>query len=300
MGLVMRATRAARASWAAALCGALLAGAADLAPALADDAPLDIVVVKRPGISAYQEVTEEFAENCRVRARVINLVGPAPELHKSDVVLAVGQRALEAVEHSGARVVSALAFRVPYGVIAADVQPPPELSLRALKVARPSVRRVGVVYGPSSDVLVAQMREPAAALGLVLVKARALDGPAAVRELNRISGQIDALWLAPDLDVMVPQLFQYALGLEIRRAIPIVGVSRHQVRSGALLAVDADPRAIGRQAAALVNELLAGVPAEELMAATQTGSLELVVNADVARRLHADVAALKALGARFD
>ena len=72
------------------------------------------------------------------------------------------------------------------------------------------------------------------------------------------------------------------------------------MKSGALLAVDADPRAVGRQAAALVNELLAGVPASELMATAQTGSLELVVNAEVARRLGADVAALKALGARVE
>ena len=265
------------------------------------DAPERILVVKRAGIAAYQEVTDEFRENCRVRARVLDLGGGPLPLRPSDVVLAVGQQALDEVRKSGARVVSALALHVPIGTMRADEQPPPELSLKALKVARPSVRRVGVVYGPRSDRLVARMEDAAGPLGLVIVKARAKDGPGAVRQLRRIAdaGIVDALWLAPDLDVLVPQLFQYALTLEIRTGLPVVAVTRQQVKAGALLAVDADPRAVGQQAAQLVNELLAGTPAEEVMAGS-TGRLELVVNAAVARRLGADVAALKRMGVRVE
>lgn len=265
------------------------------------DGPSDIVVLKRPGVSAYQEVTDEFLEHCRVRARIVNLTGSPPPLHPSDVVLAVGQRAVDAVAGSGARVVSALALRVPFGAIAADAQPAPELALRALRAAHPTVRRVGLVYGPNTDVLVAQSRQPAQALGLTLVKARASDGPGALRELARIAGQVDALWLLPDLEVVVPQVFQYALSLEIRRGIPIVGVSRQQVHSGALLAIDSDPRAVGRQAALLVNQLLDGGSPEHAGSARARGrSLELVVNGDVARRLRADLPALRALGARVE
>ena len=259
-------------------------------------APLDIIVVKRSGVSAYQEVTDEFAENCRVRARVVNLGDGPLRFHPNDVVLAVGQQAVDAVLETPARMVSALAFHVPARAIAADAIPPPELSLRALKAARPSVRRVGVVYGPRTEALVASMEAPARVLGLQLVRARATDGPGAVRALHLIAHAVDAIWLAPDLDVLVPQLFQYALGLQIRENLPLVVVTRQQVKSGGLLAVDAEPRAVGRQAAQLVNELLAGTPAETLVEAGQTGTLDLVVNGDVARRLGADLASLKALG----
>lgn len=263
-------------------------------------APLDIFVVKHSGVAAYQEVTDEFAEGCRVRARVVNLGEVPLRFHPSDVVLAVGQQALDAVLRTPARIVSALALHVPSRVIAADVLPQPELSLRALKAARPQASRVAVVHGPRTRVLVERMAEPARALGLALVEARASDGPGAVRELSRVSGDVDAIYLMPDLDVLTPQLFLYALTLEIRRSLPVIGATRQQVKSGALLAVDADPRAVGRQAAELVNQLLAGTPEEDLIDATQTGSLDLVVNADAARHLGADVAALRALGARVE
>ncbi len=274
-------------------------------PARGDHQPIDIVVVKREGIPAHAEVAEEFADRCRVRARVVNLDPARPDairrqLRPSDVVLAVGQRALEAVMGSPAHVVTALAPLAPDGVIAADALPPPELALRALKAARPSVKRVGVVHGPRTARLVAEMEQPARNLGLTLVYARAVDGPHALRELHRIAPFVDALWLAPDLDVMTPQVFQYALTLEIQRLIPVAAVTRQQVKSGALLAIDADPHAVGRQAAEIANRLLAGEAFERLAASQQTGSLELTVNGEVARRLAVDVAALAALGARIE
>ncbi|MSP63909.1 MAG: hypothetical protein EXR72_26905 [Myxococcales bacterium] len=280
------------------------------APGKAENRAIEIVVVKRGGIAAYAEVAEEFAERCRVRARVVNLPDGrrqrpmiSPPLHRGDVVLAVGQRALAMVSGSPAHVISALAPNVLPGVISADEVPPPELALRALKIARPTVRRIGVVHGPRTDHLVARLWAPAQALGLSLVIARAPDGPRAVRELHRIvatSPSVDALWLAPDLDVLTSQLFQYALTLEIQRALPIAAPTRHQVKSGALLSIDADPRAVGRQAAEITNRLLAGEPIESLRASGHTGSLELSVNADVARRLGANLSALVNLGARIE
>ena len=270
--------------------------------------PTEIVVVKRDGISAHAEVAEEFADRCRVRARVVNLVdGRVAELRRglvqNDVVLAVGQRALDAVIGSSALVVSALVPIVPVGVIAADGLPPPELALRALKAARPSLRRVGVVHGPRTDRLVAELSGPAGALGLTLVMARASDGPHAVRELHRIieqSPSIDALWLAPDVDVLTSQLFQYALTLEIERGLPIAAPTRQLVRSGALLSIDADPRAVGRKAAEIANRLLAGEEASFVEGTGRAGGLELIVNADVARRLGVTPAGLAALGALFE
>jgi ABC-type uncharacterized transport system substrate-binding protein len=111
---------------------------------------------------------------------------------------------------------------------------------------------------------------------------------------------VDALWLAPDLDVLTSQVFEYALSLEIQRAIPLAAVTRQQVKTGALLAIDTDPHAVGRQAAEIANRMLAGEDARTLADSGQTGSLELTVNADVARRLGVDTAALVALGARIE
>ncbi len=271
----------------------------------ADAQGIEIVVVKREGIAAHAEVAEEFADRCRVRARVLNLDMRHPEqvrgwLHSNDVVLAVGQKALEAVVDSPAHVVSALAMTTPPGVIASDAVPPPELALRALKAARPTVKRIGVVHGPRTDRLINDMTAAARSLQVALVVVRAGDGPQAVRELRKIAPSIDALWLAPDLDVLTPQLFQYAITLEIQRMIPVAAVTRQQVKSGALLAIDADPHAVGRQAAEIANRLLSGEDFQKIGASQQTGSLELSINGEVARRLGVDVPALLALGARVE
>lgn len=288
-----------------ALAALALAGAS----ARAEPAPTEIIVVKRPGLTAHSEVAEEFADRCRVRAHVVNLVGgrAAEALRRAlqprDVVLAVGQGALDAVAGSRAHVVSALAPNTPPGVIVADELPPPELELRALKAARPRLRRIGLVYGPRTANLVADLEAVARPLGVQLVLVRAIDGPQAVRELRRAVEQppsVDALWIAPDRDVLTSQLFEYALTLEIERALPVAAPTRHLVKSGALLAIDADPRAVGRQAADIANRLLAGEDPTAFAEVGQTGSLELVVNAEVARRLGADTATLAALGARFE
>jgi ABC-type uncharacterized transport system substrate-binding protein len=263
---------------------------------------IEIVVVKREGIAAHAEVAEEFADRCRVRAKVVNLDLRYPGqvrdmLHSNYVVLAVGQKALEAVKNSPAHIVTALAQSTPPGVIVSDAVPPPELALRALKAARPTVKRIGVVHGPRTDRLIADMVAAARDLGVTLVVVRAGDGPQAVRELRKIASTIDALWLAPDLDVLTPQLFQYAITLEIQRMIPVVAVTRQQVKSGALLAIDADPHAVGRQAAEIVNRLLAGEDFQKLSASQQTGSVEVSFNGEVARRLGANVDALEKLDA---
>ena len=285
----------------ASFCMATEARAERGAPSIAGS----VIVLKRAGVTSYEEVVEEFADHCRVRAHVINLDPRTNEslraaLRPDDVVLAVGQRAVDAMTGSRARVIAALAFDVPPGMVSADALPPPELTLRALKRARPSVRRVGVVFGPRSEALVRRVAIDAMGLGIQLIPARATDGPGAVRELRRIARSVDALWLAPDLDVLTPQLFQYALILEIQEAIPIAGVTRQQVQSGALLAYDGDPHAVGRQAAELVHRILDGATPAQLGAAGRAFNIELTVNGDVARRLGADLPALRALGARIE
>ncbi len=274
--------------------------------ALAAEPPQEIVVVKRGDLTAHAQVAEEFVDHCRVRARVINLdrdelapkLGPWP----GAIVVAVGERALDAAV--GARyVISALAMAPRSGVLAAEALPPPELVLRALKAARPSLRRIAVVHGPMTDALMSELQRAAVLIGLTVVEARAASGPQALSELHRIAGvpgAIEAIWLAPDPSVFTPQLFQYALQLEIEQMIPLVAVTRQQVKSGALLAIDADPRAVGRQAADLANRLLAGERLAAIAHSQRESAFDLIVNQDVARRLGVDVAALSAQSARFE
>ncbi|MCA1665312.1 MAG: hypothetical protein LC659_13790 [Myxococcales bacterium] len=207
--------------------------------AAASAEPMSVVVVKRAGVMAYEEVAEEFAEQCRVRARVVSLGdGMAPQL-------------------------------------SAD--------------------------GPRSSTVVAQASRAAERLGLALVTTRVASGPEAVRALRAMSDKVDALWLPGDTDVVTSQLFQYALRLQLERGLPVAAATRQQVHSGALVAADFSPRAAGRIAADLANRYLEGrsvvIDASEL---DLYSGARVTVNAQVARRLGVDVAALIRMGARIE
>lgn len=276
--------------------------------AVASAEPMQVVVVKRAGVMAYEEVAEEFAEQCRVRARVVSLGGDGegwtrpPRFGADDLVVTVGQEALDAVRGTKARVIPTLAFETPEGLVGPPMAPHPELILRVLSMARGAkIHTVGVVFGQRSSTVVGQATRAAERLGLVMLTSRVASGPEAVRALHVMSAKVDALWLPGDTDVVTPQVFQYALRLQLERGLPVAAATRQQVHSGALVAADFSPRAAGRIAADLANRYLEGrsVPVDPSELDMYSGA-RVTVNAQVARRLGVDVDALSKMGARVE
>jgi hypothetical protein len=271
--------------------------------AVASAEPMTVIVVKRAGVMAYEEVAEEFAEQCRVRARVISLGDSgAPRFSADDLVVTVGQEALDAVRGTRAHVIPTLAFETPEGLIGPPMTPHPALIFNVLAVARAAkIHTVGVVYGARSAMVVAQASRAAERLGLTLLMARVASGPEAVRALHAMSEKVDALWLPGDTDVVTTQVFQYALRLQLERGLPVAAATRQQVHSGALVAADFSPRAAGRIAADLANRYLEGrtlaIDPSEL---DLYSGARVTVNAQVARRLGVDVGGLMRMGARVE
>jgi ABC transporter substrate binding protein len=276
------------------------------ATAAAGDAPRDVVLLKRAGVTAYEEVSEEFGDRCRVRAKVVSFGdegahGVRDRINRGDVVVTVGQEALDAVTGVGARVIPTLAFHTPRGLIGPPAAPTPELLLKVLATARPGVKIVGAVYGPRSEETALVTAEAARRLGLTLLASRARSGPEAVRALRALAEKaIDAIWLPGDTDVITPQVFQYALRLQLERGMPVVAATRQQVHSGALLAVDFSPRAAGRVAAELANRVLEGRGIGDGSDVDLYGGARVTVNAMAARRLGVDPEPLLRLGAKIE
>jgi hypothetical protein len=273
--------------------------------AAAQAEPMQVVVVKRAGVMAYEEVAEEFGERCRVRARVLSFGDEnvrAPQFGADDLVVTVGQEALDAVKGTKARVIPTLAFEAPEGLVGPPASPHPELILKVLAVARGArIHTVGVVFGARSAPSVNQAMKAAERLGLVLLTARVDSGPAAVRALHAMSNKVDALWLPGDTDVITTQVFQYALRLQLERGLPVAATTRQQVHSGALVAADFSPRAAGRTAADLANRYLEGRTVSiDPSDFDLTSGARVTVNAQVARRLGVDVEGLERMGARLE
>lgn len=286
---------------------ALSIGLGVLGSAPAQSAPLQVVVVKRAGVMAYEEVAEEFGERCRVHVHVVSFGDEglhAAHFGADELVVTVGQEALDAVrgpgQRSSARVIPTLAFNTPPELVGPPASPHPELILKLLALARPQrVHTIGVLYGQRSAALMATAARAAEHLGLTLVAKRVGDGPEAVRVLHELSARVDALWLPGDPDVITPQVFQYALKLQLERGLPLIAATRQQVHSGALMAADFSPRASGRIAADVANRYLDGLSVDPAQLDLYSGA-RLTVNATVAQRLGADLAALSRMGARLE
>lgn len=272
--------------------------------AVAQAAPTRVLLVKRAGVTAYEEVAEEFSERCRVRAQVISFADDDLPLRKrtwsaDDLVVTVGQEALDRLRGTPARIIPALAFATPPGLVGPPTAPAPELLLKLLRRWRgKKLGAVGLIYGPRSGARVAKIAHTADRLGVRLLAVRAASGPEAVRRLRELAPQIGALWLPGDPDVVTPQLFQYALRLQLERRLPLVAATRQQVHSGALLAADFSPRHIGRVAAELANRLLGGAPLPP-NAHDESGA-RITVNGAVARRLGLDLGPLLRAGAQVE
>lgn len=271
-----------------------------------------VALVRRPGCREYEKVAEEFKG--RVRAAVWLLSpqrGLGTQLARLDphLVLLVGQSAYDQVREagilaprSGSRplLMHTLVFHgLLHGPreVALPARASPSEVLAAFRLARPGLRRVAVLYGPRSRDAMDGARTAASELGFTLYPIEAPSPTRAIGLLRRMNHQARGLWLLTDLDLLTPQVLQYALGIQFRRKVLLMGATRRHAEHGALLALDYEPNSLGREAADIANQLLAGVPRRRITVVGAT--TRLCVNQGTARTLRVPLSRLKAAGAEM-
>jgi ABC-type uncharacterized transport system substrate-binding protein len=151
-----------------------------------------------------------------------------------------------------------------------------------LRLALPARHRIGVVLGPESRQLEAELRRAAAERKLD-ISAQRIDGadqlPGALR---RVLDDSDILLALPDPQIYNGATIHNVLTSTYRQRIPLAGFSPAYVKAGALLAVYSTPLQVGTQTGEIVRAALAGRP----LPAAQGPRLFVVgLNMDVARSL---------------
>jgi ABC-type uncharacterized transport system substrate-binding protein len=97
---------------------------------------------------------------------------------------------------------------------------------------------------------------------------------------------IDAMWIGADAQLIDTQVTHFLMEMQVRWRVPVLTCTRQQVISGALLAVDWSPEAVGRNLAWQVNHLLDDPEhLEAVMRDHPSAPPDTVVNAQTARRL---------------
>jgi len=155
--------------------------------------------------------------------------------------------------------------------------------LDLIRLALPHVRRIGVLWGPESQVQTAAFQAAARDRGLALVSAQVGLNEPIFPSLKRVLEDSDVLLAVADPQVYNGGSLQNILLSSFRGRVPMVAFSPAYVRAGALLAVHATPSQIGRQAAVMVGRVLDG---KALPATPQyPQDFSISVNEHVARSL---------------
>ncbi len=292
-------TRTARLIFASCLFAATVHGSPQVEGA-------KIAALKSADVDVYNEVLEGFKSS--FPRSIISEYDMEGDLQKGkkfltrlksgskpDLILAIGIWALQVVveEIRDIPVVFAMVLN-PTTVIGqearnitgASMNVPIEQQITLLKKVSPQVRRIGVIYDPSkTGFLVKQAERIARDQGVRLVTKAIASSKDSFAALDAIQGEIDALWILPDLTVLAPESVQYTLLFSFRNRIPLLGLSENQARMGALLGLSFESgRDIGSQAAELANEILSGKSAGELPITTAR-KVRLTVNLKTAGKL---------------
>lgn len=224
-----------------------------------------IVVLRRAGFQQYEAAAAEFRTHIRAPVRLITIDehdkdATLDSLHEDRprLILALGRSAFDLAQASGLRpLVHAFVFtRALPSRSGIQMFVPPRETLDSLATLIPAARTVAILAGPATAWLAREAEQAATKRGLAATLLRANSAAEALDVLRRGAPEADALWLLPDSDLLTPQVVQYAIALQLRRHLPLVGATRRHVERGALLALDYAPHEIGRRAASMAHRLL--------------------------------------------
>lgn len=281
-------------------------------PAVAAQAS-GIVIVSSEASASYVETAEALMVTLErlgvARADIAHnavheLGGPFTGPNAPRLVITLGAEALRQVLARDARVpvIAALIPRSGFERVVKDsagrgathvtalyLDQPFGRQLELVRLVVPSVKRVGVLWGPGSQ---AQQTALVAALhtrGLQEVGGYVVGGGSLFAGLKDALDDVDVLLAVADPAVYNSSTVAHILLATYRARVPVLAFSPAYVKAGALVSLHTTPVQIGGQAAAMARQMLqsAVLPAPQYPV-----EFSVTVNAHVARSLELKVDAL--------
>ena len=173
-------------------------------------------------------------------------------------------------------------WRLSAGLLsAAFIDQPAPRQLELARLAIPSLRKLGILFGPSSQSLEGEFRAAAREMGIELRTSKVeIDRlPAA---LQSVLPDVGALLAIADPSVYNSETAAYILDGAYRQRVPLIGFSPAYARAGALVSLYSTPKQIGRRGGEM---LLQALSQGQLPPPLPPREFEISVNHDVARSL---------------
>lgn len=152
-----------------------------------------------------------------------------------------------------------------------------------IRLALPSVRRIGVLWGTESLIHAPSLRLLAPSSGFQFVEANVIASEPLFPGLKRVLDDSEVLLALADPTVYNSNTIQNVLLASFRARVPVLAFSPAYVRAGALLALYVTPTQVGQQVASVVRGVLQGKALPSSPAYAQNFSV--AVNGHVARSL---------------
>ena len=281
---------------------AILAAAALAAPSGAQS----IQAVLSADTKPYQEAWEGFREELGDAAAMSVVGAPDAEaaVESARVVVAFGSKAALRDYRGGGRLIIAMAPSVATRrrgrgeALRVEMTPAPQVLLASLRALQPGLKTLGVVWRSKyyGERFLPLLREAGKKIG-VEIKAVEVGGggeedlPDLLRALY---GHVDALWLPPDPLVIDESNFFLLRDFSLSNRVPLYAPVPSLAEQGATASVGVSFRAIGREAARVAKQALAG---EEAPALSFPEPVETTLNAGSAAKagLTVDAETLKKL-----
>ncbi|MEE9910805.1 MAG: hypothetical protein K4571_03690 [Deltaproteobacteria bacterium] len=177
---------------------------------------------------------------------------------KPDMLICVGVKALEQaariknipVLYSMVTQENARPWSAREGILGISLDIAPLLQFRIMRQAMPSSKRIGVFYDPDhNQKLIDEAKKAAAETGFSLVALPVRTIREIPSALENLEHRVDILWTIYDPSAYTPESTRYILLQALRKKIPVVGLSPHFAKAGALLAIYGDYTDMGRQLA---------------------------------------------------
>jgi ABC-type uncharacterized transport system substrate-binding protein len=283
-----------------------------------------VLLVLSDDSAGYQSVADELRSGLKtqrdgkLRIDTIDAArlakAEAPKLDGYELVVPVGLAAAQAVvsrEESAPMPPRTLCLLIPrqsFAHLAARrhddrlsalyIDQPLARQLDLLRLALPDKKRVGVIFGPSSQEIADELRGEAHAHALELSSIGITQSSGLYGALQTIMPSSDLLLMLPD-PVAANADTVYGLLLTAYRAeLPVMGFSEGLFNAGALVSLFSTARQQGRQGAEIAARVLADGGA--LPPPQYPRYFTVRVNANVARSLGLHVPSAESLGAALE
>lgn len=275
----------------------LLSGAIALPAALAQAETLSVHLVLSDSTAPYQQFSSALNKALAASKADVTVTEQGANAAKTDLVIAVGMKATElALADSSSPVLSVMVPRAGYeallekhasrkllkAVSAIYLDQPWERQLNFIQAALPKHAIVGVLYSPSTAIVLPRLPK-----GMSINARSVRSAETLFATLENILETSDVLLVIPDSEIYSSSNMRNILLTSYRHKVPLVGISQAYVNAGALCAIFSTPEQLAWQTASAIASFAAD---RHLHAPQYPASFSIGVNQQVANSLGIELA----------